>query len=292
MDFYTTAIAQGLGFAALAIGIFISMRVLNLPDITTDGSFTLGAAVTSVMLSNNYSAFLTIPVSVVCGTIAGMLTGFVHTKLRVNALLAGIIVMTALYSVNLVIMGRPNIPLIGLPTIFESNNFSGDVFTNRLLILLLISIVLMAIVNWLLNTDFGIVLRAIGDNETMLSANSVNTQRMKITGLAIANSFTALSGCLMAQYQGYADINMGIGIVISGLGAVMIGEALLSLSGTEKIIFRVAGVIAGAVFFRLILGIALTLGLDPNYLKALTALIVLLVVGIAGIKNYKLKLNS
>ncbi|MEO8149730.1 MAG: ABC transporter permease [Bacteroidia bacterium] len=292
MDFYTTAIAQGLGFAALAIGIFISMRVLNLPDITTDGSFTLGAAVTSIMLTHEYNAYVCILVSVVCGALAGMLTGFIHTRMRVNALLSGIIVMTALYSINLVIMGRPNIPLIGLQTIFDAIKFSDDIFINRMIIFLVIAVVLMLFVNWLLTTDFGIAMRAIGNNETMLRANGVNTQRMKITGLAIANSFTTLSGCLIAQYNGFADINMGIGIVISGLGAVMIGEALMSLFNAERIIFRIAGVIIGAVFFRLILGIALSLGLDPNYLKAVTAAIVLLVVGIAGIKNYKLRIEN
>lgn len=288
MDFYTTAIAQGLGFAALAIGIFISMRVLNLPDITTDGSFTLGAAVTSFMLTHEYNAYVCMLISGLCGALAGMLTGYIHTRLRVNALLSGIIVMTALYSINLMIMGRPNIPLIGLHTIFDAIKFSIDVFINRMIIFLIIAIVLMLFVNWMLATDFGIAMRAIGNNETMLRANGVNTQRMKITGLAIANTFTALSGCLIAQYNGFADINMGIGIVISGLGAVMIGEALMSLFHLEKIISRIAGVIIGAVFFRLILGIALSLGLDPNYLKAVTAVIVLAVVGIAGIKQKEL----
>jgi putative tryptophan/tyrosine transport system permease protein len=288
MDFYTTAIAQGLGFVALAIGIFISMRVLNLPDITTDGSFTLGAAVTSVMLTHDYNTYATIIASVVCGALAGMLTGIIHTRMRVNALLSGIIVMTGLYSINLVIMGRPNIPLIGLTTVFDSIKLCDDIFINRMVIFLIIAVVLLLFVNWLLTTDFGIAMRAIGNNETMLRANGVNTQRMKITGLAIANSFTALSGCLIAQYQGFADINMGIGIVISGLGAVMIGEALMSLIGTEKIIFRITGVIIGAVFFRLILGVALSLGLDPNYLKAVTAIIVLLVVGLAGIRKREL----
>jgi putative ABC transport system permease protein len=273
---------------ALAIGIFISMRVLNLPDITTDGSFTLGAAVTAVLLSHDFNPVLCIVFSIICGAMAGMLTGLIHTKLRVNALLSGIIVMTALYSINLVIMGRPNIPLIGLSSVFESVKISDDIFVNRMMIFLIIAAALALIVNWLLTTDFGIAMRAIGNNETMLRANGVNTQRMKITGLAIANSFTALSGCLIAQYQGFADINMGIGIVISGLGAVMIGEALMSLFGAEKIIFRITGVIAGAVFFRLILGVALSLGLNPNYLKVVTAAIVLLVVALAGARKREL----
>lgn len=285
MDFYTTAIAQGLGFAALAIGIFISMRVLNLPDITTDGSYTLGAAVTSVMLIQQVNPVICIVVSMICGALAGSLTGFIHVRLKVNALLSGIIVMTGLYSVNLMIMGRPNLPLITTENVFHILTLNSDIFINRLLLFLIIACVLISAVNALLKTDFGIAMRAIGNNVTMLRANGVNTDILKIKGLALANMFTALSGSLMAQYQGFADINMGIGIVISGLGAVMIGEALLSLFNANKILFQLIGVVLGAVFFRLILGIALAAGLNPNYLKAVTAVIVLLVVALAGIRK-------
>lgn len=288
MDFYTTAIAQGLGFVALAIGIFLSMRVLNLPDITTDGSYTLGAAVTSVMLIQQINPVLCIVVSMICGALAGTLTGLIHVRLKVNALLSGIIVMTGLYSVNLMIMGRPNLPLITTENLFSTITLNSDIFINRLLIFLIVAFVIVVAVNWLLKTDFGIAMRAIGNNVIMLRANGVNTDVLKIKGLALANMFTALSGSLIAQYQGFADINMGIGIVISGLGAVMIGEALMSLFNADKIIFRLIGVVIGAVFFRLILGIALAAGLNPNYLKAVTAAIVLLVVAVAGIRKKEL----
>lgn len=288
MDFYTTAIAQGLGFVALAIGIFLSMRVLNLPDITTDGSYTLGAAVTSVMLIQQVNPVLCVIVSMICGALAGTLTGLIHIRLKVNALLSGIIVMTGLYSVNLMIMGRPNLPLITTENLFSTITLNSDIFINRLLIFLIGAFVIVITVNWLLKTDFGIAMRAIGNNVTMLRANGVNTDVLKIKGLALANTFTSLSGCLIAQYQGFADINMGIGIVISGLGAVMIGEALMSLFNADKIIFRLIGVVIGAVFFRLILGIALAAGLNPNYLKAVTAVIVLFVVTVAGIRKKEL----
>lgn len=288
MDFYTTAIAQGLGFVALAIGIFLSMRVLNLPDITTDGSYTLGAAVTSVMLIQQVNPVICIVISMICGALAGTLTGVIHVRLKVNALLSGIIVMTGLYSVNLMIMGRPNLPLITTENLFSTITLNSDIFINRLLIFLTVAFVIVVAVNWLLKTDFGIAMRAIGNNEIMLRANGVNTDVLKIKGLALANMFTALSGSLIAQYQGFADINMGIGIVISGLGAVMIGEALMSLFNADKIIFRLIGVVIGAVFFRLILGIALAAGLNPNYLKAVTAAIVLLVVAVAGIRKKEL----
>lgn len=288
MDFYTTAIAQGLGFVALAIGIFLSMRVLNLPDITTDGSYTLGAAVTSVMLIQQVNPVICIVTSMISGALAGTLTGVIHVRLKVNALLSGIIVMTGLYSVNLMIMGRPNLPLITTENLFSTITLNSDIFINRLLIFLTVAFVIVVAVNWLLKTDFGIAMRAIGNNEIMLRANGVNTDVLKIKGLALANMFTALSGSLIAQYQGFADINMGIGIVISGLGAVMIGEALMSLFNADKIIFRLIGVVIGAVFFRLILGIALAAGLNPNYLKAVTAAIVLLVVAVAGIRKKEL----
>ncbi len=288
MDFYTTAVAQGLGFAALAIGIFISMRVLNLPDITTDGSYTLGAAVTSVMLTQQINPVICILISMICGALAGSLTGFINVRLKVNALLSGIIVMTGLYSVNLMIMGRPNLPLITTANLFNIVTVNSDIFINRLLIFLIIAIAIIVAVNGLLKTDFGIAMRAIGNNVTMLRANGVNTDVLKIKGLALANMFTALSGSLIAQYQGFADINMGIGIVISGLGAVMIGEAMLSLFNTNKIVFQLIAVVIGAVFFRLILGIALAAGLNPNYLKAVTAVIVLLVVALAGIRKKEL----
>ena len=288
MDFYTTAIAQGLGFVALAIGIFLSMRVLNLPDITTDGSYTLGAAVTSVMLIQQINPVICILVSMLCGALAGTLTGVIHVRLKVNALLSGIIVMTGLYSVNLMIMGRPNLPLITTANLFSVVNVNADIFINRLLIFFVIALLIIVTVNWLLKTDFGIAMRAIGNNTIMLRANGVNTSVLKIKGLALANMFTALSGSLIAQYQGFADINMGIGIVISGLGAVMIGEALMSLFNADKIILRLIGVVIGAVFFRLILGIALAAGLNPNYLKAVTALIVLVVVAVAGLRKKEL----
>ena len=288
MDFYTTAIAQGLGFVALAIGIFLSMRVLNLPDITTDGSYTLGAAVTSVMLIQQINPVICILVSMLCGALAGTLTGVIHVRLKVNALLSGIIVMTGLYSVNLMIMGRPNLPLITTANLFSVVNVNADIFINRLLIFFVIALLIIVTVNWLLKTDFGIAMRAIGNNTIMLRANGVNTSVLKIKGLALANMFTALSGSLIAQYQGFADINMGIGIVISGLGAVMIVEALMSLFNADKIILRLIGVVIGAVFFRLILGIALAAGLNPNYLKAVTALIVLVVVAVAGLRKKEL----
>ncbi len=280
MDFYTTAILQGLGFVALGLGIFLTLRIFNIPDITTDGSYTLGGAVTAVMLVNDCNPFFTLVIVLISGMIAGVMTGLVHTKLKVNALLAGILVMTALYSVNLSIMGRSNIPLIQIKNIFSAIRFSNNEITNYIFVYSLFAICLFAFVTWLLKTDFGIAMRATGNSETMVRAMGVDTQRMKIIGLALANGLTALSGYLITQYQGFADINMGIGIVISGLGSVIIGESLVKFIKNKRLFIQLLGVIAGAILFRLILAGALTLGLNPNYLKLITASIVLLVVGL------------
>jgi putative ABC transport system permease protein len=280
MDFYTTAILQGLGFVALGLGIFLTLRIFNIPDITTDGSYTLGAAVTAIMLVNNFHPVTTLLVAMSAGAIAGIITGIIHTKLKVHALLAGILVMTALYSINLSIMGRSNIPLIQIETIFSAIKFSGIEINNQIFVFCFFALLLFALLTFLLKTDFGIAMRATGNSESMVRAMGVNTQRMKITGLAIANGLTALSGFLITQYQGFADINMGIGIVISGLGAVIIGESLIKIFKSNKIFVQILGVIAGTILFRLILAFALSSGLNSNYLKLITAAIVLLVVGI------------
>jgi putative ABC transport system permease protein len=280
LDFYTTAILQGLGFAALGLGIFLTLKIFNIPDITTDGSYTLGGAVTAIMLVNGFNPYITMLAAITSGMIAGFTTGIIHTKLKVNALLAGILVMTALYSVNLSIMGRSNIPLIQTPTIFSKIIFSGNEFNNTIILFSLFSLLLILFITWLLKTDFGIAMRATGNSESMVRALGVDTQRMKIIGLALANGLTALSGFLITQYQGFADINMGIGIVISGLGAVIIGESLIKLFRTNRLFAQIIGVIIGTVLFRLILATALDLGLNPNYLKLITAVIVLLVVSI------------
>jgi putative ABC transport system permease protein len=276
MTFYLSAIILGLGFSLLALGIFLSLRVFNFPDITTDGSFTLGGAVTAVMLINGYNPFTTLIAAMLCGAAAGMCTGFIHTKMKVNPLLAGILMMTALYSVNLLIMGRSNIPLI------EQVNIFGVIHLNELSAMILFAVLFWFLLSLLLKTDFGLAMRATGNNEQMIRALGVNTDRMKITGLAISNSLTALSGYLIVQYQGFADINMGIGIVILGLGSVMIGEIFVRSSVTN-IFIRLGAIVIGCILFRLVLAAALASGVDAGYLKLVVALIVLAVVGIPNL---------
>src|SRR5665647_226084 len=185
MDFYLTALLQGLCFSALATGIFISMKIFNIPDITTDGSYTLGATVTGILLARQLPISLILPVVMLAGAVAGALTGIIHTKLKINALLAGILVMTALYSVNLTLLGRSNIPLLNYKTLFTQLILFADPNQNTLWILLVFVGLLILIIGYILKTDFGIAMRATGNSETMIRALGVNTDRMKITGLAI-----------------------------------------------------------------------------------------------------------
>ena len=285
MDFYLAAIIQGLGYAGLGLGIYVSLKIFNIPDITTDGSYTLGGAVTAVLLSLNTNPFVVACVAMLAGATTGAVTGFIHTQLKVHALLAGILVMTALYSVNLLIMNRPNIPLINTVSVFSVLNFVEKPQVNELIVFVLFVVVITSIIIWLLKTDFGIAMRATGNSETMVRAMGVNTNAMKIAGLALANALTAFSGFLITQYQGFADVNMGIGIVISGLGAVIIGESVLKFLKSTSILLNVAGVIIGTILFRLLLALALSMGLQPNLLKLVTAVIVLAVVGILRFSN-------
>ena len=289
MQFYLTAICLGLSLTMLGWGIYLSLKIFNIPDITTDGSYTLGAAITAIQLSNGLNWQLALLCSFLGGAFAGMLTGFIHTRLRVNALLSGIIVMTALYSINLMIMKRSNIPLLQVNHVFASLQLVSDPYTNQILIVLAGTLLIGILLFYLLKTDFGIAMRATGNSETMVSAMGVNTNRMKIIGLGIANALTALSGSIVAQLQQFSDINMGIGIVIFGLGSVMIGETTMTLLKKNGILWRIFGVLFGCVVFRLIIAFTLASGADPNLLKLITALVVLVFV---SLPQFNRKLSS
>ncbi|HTJ14159.1 MAG TPA: hypothetical protein VL547_19105 [Dinghuibacter sp.] len=270
MEFYVSALILGLCLAAVALGIFISMKIFRIPDITTDGSYTLGAVVTAVLLTRHCPLIVVIPAVILSGGLAGCATGLVHTKLRIDALLAGILVMTALYSVNLSLMGRSTIPLVNVTNIFASYPLIAALVAIAVLTLLL---------SYVLRTDFGIAMRATGDSESMTRALGVNNDRMKVIGLAIANALTALGGFLVAQYQGFTDINMGIGVVITGLGSVLISDRLIRWFRIRPIWLQLPVVILGSLVFQLVLAFTLSIGVDPNLLKLITALFVLAIVG-------------
>jgi putative ABC transport system permease protein len=217
--------------------------------------------------------------------VAGVCTGLIHTKLKIDALLAGILVMTGLYSINLIILGRSNVPLVNISTIFSALSFFSNDIYNQLFIGLIIVIALILLLTYLLKTDFGIAMRATGNSATMTKALGVNNDRMKIIGLAVANSLTALSGFLVAQYQGFTDINMGIGIVITGLGSVLIADALRLWLNITKIGTQIILVIVGSFLFQLVLAVTLALGVDPNLLKLVTALFVLFIVALPRVSS-------
>src|SRR5690554_3619456 len=202
MDFYLTALLQGLCLSGIALGIYISMKIFNIPDITTDGSYTLGGAVTGMLLSNHLSIGIVLPIVIIAGGLAGVLTGLIHTKLKINPLLSGILVMTGLYSINLSIMGRSNIPLLNYTTLFISFRFIKNFNWNSLIVLLFIAILLILLIAYVLKSDYGITMRATGNSEKMVSALGVNVDRIKIVGLGFANALTAVSGFLMTQFQG------------------------------------------------------------------------------------------
>ncbi|MES2429247.1 MAG: ABC transporter permease [Bacteroidota bacterium] len=287
MDFYLTALLQGLCFSGIALGIYISMKIFNIPDITTDGSYTLGGVVTAIMLTNHIPGYLILPAVLIAGGVSGAITGLIHTKLKINPLLAGILVMTALYSVNLTLMGRSNIPLIGTSSIFTFLQIVNNANQNTFWILLIFVLVITLVIGYLLKTDFGIAMRATGNSETMVRALGVNTDRMKIIGLALANALTAVSGYLITQFQGFADINMGIGIVIVGLGSVIIAETLIGWFQTTSVWISLALVLAGAVIFQLVLAVTLNIGVDANLLKLVTAVFVLLIVSLPRLNRIK-----
>jgi len=226
-----------------------------------------------------------LPVCMMAGALAGVCTGLIHTKLKIDALLAGILVMTGLYSINLIILGRSNVPLINIATIFSSVAFFHNDIYNELVVALIIIFLLALLLNYVLKTDFGIAMRATGNNPLMTKSLGINNDMIKIIGLAIANALTALSGFLVAQYQNFADINMGIGIVITGLGSVLIADALRLWMNVTNIGIQILLVLAGSFLFQLVLAFTLAMGIDPNFLKLVTAIFVLLIVALPRVSN-------
>ena len=279
----------GLILSLLALGVYISFRIFHFPDITTDGSIAFGAAVSSFLLIKGVMPAAATCAGFAAGAIAGFVTGVLHTKFKINGLLAGILVMTALYSVNLHVMGKSNIPLLQERTLStqieetavrllggkEPLNVGGwevSVHDGALLGASFGAIVLVALcLYFFFRTNLGTAMRATGDNEQMIKALGVSVDRMVIVGLALANGLIGLSGALLAQYQGFADVQMGIGMVVWGLASVIIGEALV---GTTSLGLTIVGTIMGSILFRLLVAIALRFGLNPNDLKLITAIFV------------------
>ena len=289
MELWIGALNLGFLYAFMTMGVFITFRIHNFPDITVDGSFTAGAATAAVLIVSGIDPFLAIPVAFLVGAAAGTLTAFIHTRLNINGLLAGILVMTGLYSINLHIMGRSNIPLLNQPSFVAFLEKTNPGFPQEIWIAVCLFIVMglfWLLISLFFKTDFGIRMRGTGNNANMASATGVNVNRMKILGVALANGFVGISGCLVAQYQGFADIGMGIGTVVIGLAAVIIGESVLR---SRSISVKVLSAILGSVIFRFMIAFALYVGMNPIDLKLLTAVFVLLTLVISKVVARKEK---
>jgi len=282
------ALTIGLILSLLALGVFVSFRIFEFADITADGSITLGGAVAAVLIIAHVHPVHATAASFVAGALAGMTTGILHTRFKINRLLSGILVMTALYSINLHVMGRSNVPLLTERTLASMAESAGvrafgtdaihiagwEVATRDLatLLMALVIAVLVATALYLFfRTNLGTAMQAAGDNAQMIRALGVNVDTMMILGLALSNGLIALAGSLLTQYQGFADVQMGIGMIVWGLASIIIGEALV---GVRDLGFVIVGALMGSILFRLIVALALRGGLDPNDLKLVTAVFV------------------
>jgi putative ABC transport system permease protein len=279
----------GLILSLLAFGILISFRVIAFEDLTVDGSLTLGGATAAALIVSGTGPLAATAVGCLAGGIAGAITATLHTRCGINRLLSGILVMTALYSVNLRVMGKSNIPLLTQRTVMDYADtlalrmwdedriiriFGWEASARDLCALILMALAAAAIGGLLFaffRTNLGLAIQAIGDNSAMIRALGVNVERMTILGLFISNSLIGLAGALLAQYQGFADVQMGIGMLVMGVASVILGESLV---GTKRIGFLITGAVMGSVLFRLLIAIALRWGLDPNDLKLITAVFV------------------
>lgn len=274
---------QGLMYSLMVLGVFLTFRVLDYADLSVDGSFTFGAAIAATLIFSGHNPWLATLLAFAGGCLAGVFTGILHTKFKITPLLSGILTMTALYSVNLRVMGRPNIPLLRTRTIFTDFAKLPYMQNHGVLVLSLISVLIIGVIVYLfMETEIGLALRATGDNELMIKSQGVNTDLMKILGLSLSNGLVAFAGSYVAQNQQFADAGMGIGMIIAGLASVIIGEVLI---GTSTIGRTIIAVIFGGVSYRVIIAIVLQLGLAPTDLKLVTAIIVIIALTSPGIKK-------
>ncbi|MFC1921140.1 ABC transporter permease [Chloroflexota bacterium] len=281
----SVSLYEGLAYGFVAIGVYLTFRVLGFPDLTVDGSFPLGGAVAAVLIASGVNPWLATLAALSAGLLAGTVTSVLNTKLRISALLSGILMMVALYSINLMIMGKANIPLLREITVFElASDFLGikTGITLSIIFLAVLSVITLAVFNWFLRTDIGLALRATGDNEQMVRGLGTDTNMTTILGVAISNGLVALSGALIAQNQGVADVGMGIGMIVMGLASVIIGEGVFRPRGITSILLAVVG---GTFVYRLFLGIVLRLGLPPANLKLVTAALVIIALAVPYIQK-------
>lgn len=284
LDILMPTIAQGLLWAVMALGVYITFRVLDIADLTVEGSFPLGAAVAAAMLSEGYSVAAAFICAAVAGMLAGVATGLLHTKLKIPALLAGILTMIALYSVNLRVMGKANLSLLRIDTIFTEMQawFGLDNVYTVLVVGALAAVISGIFIYWFFGTEIGAAIRATGFNQQMIRAQGVDTRVTIILGLLISNALVSLSGALIAQNNGFADVGMGTGTIVIGLASVIIGEVLF---GTRSFKNCIISVILGSVVYRIVIAAVLQMGMPPNDLKLFTALLVAFALSLPLVKD-------
>ena len=283
-DLLLPTISQGLLWSLLALGVYITFRVLDIADLTVEGSFPLGASVAVTLLVKDVNPVTAILAAALAGGVAGVVTGLLHTKLRIPALLAGILTMIALYSVNLRIMGKANISLLGKETAFTLvESALGVAYSQAVLLVGLISCVFFSILMyWFFGTEIGAAIRATGFNPQMIRAQGVDTNVMLLLGLFFSNALVAVAGSLVAQSNGFADVGMGVGTIVIGLASVIIGEVLF---GTRSFKNSLIPVILGSIVYRLVIAIVLQMGMPPNDLKLFTAVLVAIALSLPMVKG-------
>ncbi|MFK4784433.1 ABC transporter permease [Fusobacterium sp. MFO224] len=268
---------QSLIFAIMVMGVYISFRILDFPDMTVDGSFPLGASIVASCLVKGMNPILALVLAIIGGSIAGFITGYINVKYKIANLLAGIIVMTGLYSINIKIMGRSNISLFTVKHLFSLN-------VNKLLMIGIIVIICKIVLDFLFKTKFGFILKALGDNETLVETLGVNKSKLKIYGLIISNAIVALSGGLYAQYQGFADVGMGTGTIVTGLASIIIGETIIK---NRRRFALTTTVIVGTIIYKIIITLALKIGFNASDLKLISSIIVVVILALKNNKVLK-----
>lgn len=284
LDLVLSTVSQGLLWAIMALGVFLTFRVLDIADLSVEGTFPLGAAVAATLIDAGHSVWFAMLIALIAGCIGGTVTALLTTKLKIPALLSGILNMIGLYSVNLMIMGKANVPLLRAETVFTltENLFGVSSVVATLIVGLVATVIVGAIMYWFFGTVLGTAIRATGCNPQMARAQGINTNVMVILGLLISNGLVALSGALVAQSNGFADVGMGTGTIVIGLASVIIGEVLF---GTRSFKNWLISVVLGSVVYRAVIAIVLELGMPPNDLKLFTAVLVAIALSLPLIKN-------
>ena len=277
------AVAQGLLWGLMTLGVYLTFRILNIADMTCDGSFALGGSTCAILVTKGTNPLLAVLISFIAGIVAGLATGLMHTKLKIHEILAGILSMIALYSINIRIMGRSNTPLLGVQTLMTKMQDQFGITPNiaSFIVGLIFGLALIVILYWFMGTELGSCIRATGNNEKMVRAMGVDTDKMKLLGLMLSNGLIALSGALVAQQQGYGDVGMGTGAIVIGLASIILGESIFSYFN-KRFAFYVTllSILLGSVVYRLIIAVVLQLGLKSSDLKLLTAIIVVIALAI------------